>query len=99
MAGILDLVSVDFLTNAWVDWSGFLVAHWGKVHWGKVHFDDQLRHSSKMAATVAILDLVSIDFLTNDWVDWTDFFGASLGVINLPVTIFHFSLTLIFHIS
>jgi hypothetical protein len=29
MAAILDLVSVDFLTNAWVDWSVFLVAHWG----------------------------------------------------------------------
>jgi hypothetical protein len=29
MAAILDLVSVDFLTNAWVDWSNFLVAHWG----------------------------------------------------------------------
>jgi hypothetical protein len=26
---ILDLVSIDFLTNAWVDWSDFLVAHWG----------------------------------------------------------------------
>jgi hypothetical protein len=25
---ILDLVSIDFLTNAWVDWSDFLVAHW-----------------------------------------------------------------------
>jgi hypothetical protein len=29
MATILDLVSVDFLTNAWIDWSDFLVAHWG----------------------------------------------------------------------
>jgi hypothetical protein len=28
-AAILDLVSVDILTNAWVDWSDFLVAHWG----------------------------------------------------------------------
>jgi hypothetical protein len=28
-AAILDLVSVDFLTNAWVDWSDVLVAHWG----------------------------------------------------------------------
>jgi hypothetical protein len=29
-AAILDVVSVDFLTNAWVDWSDFLVArHWG----------------------------------------------------------------------
>jgi hypothetical protein len=22
------IVSIDFLTNAWVDWSDFLVAHW-----------------------------------------------------------------------
>jgi hypothetical protein len=29
MPAILDLVSVDFLTNAWVDWYDFLVAHWG----------------------------------------------------------------------
>jgi hypothetical protein len=29
MAAIMDLVSIDFLTNAWVDWSNFLVAHWG----------------------------------------------------------------------
>jgi hypothetical protein len=29
MPAILDLVSVDFLINAWVDWSDFLVAHWG----------------------------------------------------------------------
>jgi hypothetical protein len=29
MTAILDLVSVDFLTNAWVDLSDFLVAHWG----------------------------------------------------------------------
>jgi hypothetical protein len=28
-AAILDLVSIDFLTNAWVDWYDFLVAHWG----------------------------------------------------------------------
>jgi hypothetical protein len=28
-AAIFDLVSVDFLTNASVDWSNFLVAHWG----------------------------------------------------------------------
>jgi hypothetical protein len=26
---IIDLVAIDFLTNAWVDWSNFLVAHWG----------------------------------------------------------------------
>jgi hypothetical protein len=28
-AVILDLVSIDFMTNVWVDWSVFLVAHWG----------------------------------------------------------------------
>jgi hypothetical protein len=26
---IMDLVSVDFLINVWVDGSTFLVAHWG----------------------------------------------------------------------
>jgi hypothetical protein len=29
MAAILDLVSIDFLTNACVDRSDFLVVHWG----------------------------------------------------------------------
>jgi hypothetical protein len=29
--------------------------------WRKVPFYDQLRHSSKMAATAAILDFVSVD--------------------------------------
>jgi hypothetical protein len=48
----------------------FLVAHWGD--WWKVPFDDQHRHSSKMAATAAILDLVSIDFLANAWVNLSD---------------------------
>jgi hypothetical protein len=28
-AAILDLVSIDFLTNVWADWSDFSVAHWG----------------------------------------------------------------------
>jgi hypothetical protein len=56
---ILDLVSIDFHTNARVDWSNFFVAHWGD--WRKVPFDNQLRHSSTMTATAAILDFVSID--------------------------------------
>jgi hypothetical protein len=83
-AAILDLVSIDFLTNAWVDyWSDFLVAHWGD--WRKVPFEP-FRHSSNMAATAAILDLVSIDCLTNTCVDWPNFFVAHMGgggVINL----------------
>jgi hypothetical protein len=29
MPANLDLVSIDFLTNALVDWFDFLVAHWG----------------------------------------------------------------------
>jgi hypothetical protein len=28
-AAIMDLVSIDFLTNSWVNWSYFLVGHWG----------------------------------------------------------------------
>jgi hypothetical protein len=45
-------------------------------------FDDQLRRSSKMAATAAtaaILDFVSVDFLTNACVDWSDFLVAHWG--------------------
>jgi hypothetical protein len=35
---ILDLVSIDFPTNAWVDWSDFLVAHWGSSIFTMFHF-------------------------------------------------------------
>jgi hypothetical protein len=53
-AAIFDLVSIDFLTNAWVDFPIF----WSLIggDWSKAPFDDQLRHSSNMAATAAILD-------------------------------------------
>jgi hypothetical protein len=30
-AAILDFISVDYLTNASVDWSDFFVAYWGWV--------------------------------------------------------------------
>jgi hypothetical protein len=46
----------------------------------KVPFDDQLRHSSKMAATAAILDLVSILFSDQRLGQLVRFFGGSLGV-------------------
>jgi hypothetical protein len=36
MSTILDLVSIDFLTNAWVDWSDYLVAHWGSLDEGRL---------------------------------------------------------------
>jgi hypothetical protein len=68
MVAILDLLSIDILTNDWVDWSNFLVAHWGDLR--KVPFDDQRRRSSNMAAAADILDLVSVDYLTNACVDW-----------------------------
>jgi hypothetical protein len=42
-------------------------------------FDDQLRRSSKMAATAAILVFVSVDFLTNASVEWSDFWVAHWG--------------------
>jgi hypothetical protein len=29
MAAILDLVPINYLTNAWVNWSDFFVAYWG----------------------------------------------------------------------
>jgi hypothetical protein len=92
-AAILDLLSVDFLTNAWVDWPDFLVAHWGD--WRKVPFGDHLRHYSNMAATAAILDLVSVDYLTKACIDWSDFLVAHWG--SSIFTMFHFSLNLIFH--
>jgi hypothetical protein len=38
MAAILDLVSVDYLTNACVDWSEFLLAHWGISIFTMFHF-------------------------------------------------------------
>jgi hypothetical protein len=52
--------------------------------WRKVTFDDQLRHSSKMAAMPAIFDLVFIDLLTIAWVDWSDFLVAHWGHQSSP---------------
>jgi hypothetical protein len=54
MAANLDVVSVDYLTNAcWVIWSDFLWLIGGD--WIKVPLDDQRRRSFKMAAMAAIL--------------------------------------------
>jgi hypothetical protein len=44
MATILDLVSVDYSTNAWVDWSDFSVVFWGVIK-RKVPYDDHPRWS------------------------------------------------------
>jgi hypothetical protein len=55
MSAILDLVSVDYLTNPWVDWSNFLGGFIGGA-WRKVPVDDQRLRSFKMATTAAILD-------------------------------------------
>jgi hypothetical protein len=38
MPAILDLVSIDFLTNAWVDWSDFFVPHLGSSIFTMFHF-------------------------------------------------------------
>jgi Fe-S cluster assembly iron-binding protein IscA len=65
---ILDVVSVNYLTNASVDWPNFFVAYSGE--WRKVPFDDQCRHSFKMVTMAAVLDLVSVYYLTNAGVDW-----------------------------
>jgi hypothetical protein len=51
-ATILKFVSVDYLTNAWVDWSNFFWRIGGD--WRKIPFDDQRRRSFKMAAAAAI---------------------------------------------
>jgi hypothetical protein len=45
--GGFDLVSVNFLTNSWVNWSDFWLFNVGD--WRKVPFEDHLRHSSKLA--------------------------------------------------
>jgi Fe-S cluster assembly iron-binding protein IscA len=74
-ATILDLVSVNYLTNTWVDWSDLGIL--GVTEEGS--FDDQHCRSSNMAATAAIFDLVSVDYLTNAWVDWSNFFVAYWG--------------------
>jgi hypothetical protein len=66
--GCLDLLSVDYLANAWVIWSDFLWLIGG--HWRKVPFNDQWHHSFE----AAILDLVSVDSLTNARVNWSDIF-------------------------
>jgi hypothetical protein len=51
-----------------------------------------------MAAMAAILALVSVDYLTNACVDWSDFFVAHWGHWGSSIfTMFHFSLSLIFH--
>jgi hypothetical protein len=34
VAAILYLISVDYLTNAWVDWSNFFVGNWGRLEKG-----------------------------------------------------------------
>jgi hypothetical protein len=59
-----------FSSNAWDDWL---------IFWWLIPFDEQLYHSTKMAAMPVILYLVSIDFLTNAWVDWSDFLLAHWG--------------------
>jgi hypothetical protein len=37
-APILDLVSVDYLTNGWVDWSDFFVAYWDSLEEGSLRW-------------------------------------------------------------
>jgi hypothetical protein len=63
MAAILDSVSVDYLTNAWVDGPICLWLIGGDCR--KVPFHDQRRLSFKMATMAPIKDLVSVDYLTD----------------------------------
>jgi hypothetical protein len=76
---ILDLVSIDFLNNAWIDWSDILVAHLACLGYLEVPYDDQCRCSSNMATTAAFLDLVSVDLSDERLCGLVRFFGASLG--------------------
>ena len=45
----------------------------------KVPFENQRRHSSKMAATAAILNLFSVNLRTNASLDWSDLFLLLIG--------------------
>jgi hypothetical protein len=69
----LDLVSVNYLANAWVNCSTIFWWLFGG-DWRKVPLDDQCRSSLKMATMAAIFDLVSIDSLTDPRDDWSDIF-------------------------
>jgi hypothetical protein len=77
-ATILKLVSVDYLTNAWVDWSDFfwLIGVTG----GRFLSMTSASAHSRWLTRQHILDLVSVDYLTNASVDWSDFFCGLLGV-------------------
>jgi hypothetical protein len=75
MAAILDLFTVDYLTNPWVGVQCDFVGG----DWKKVPVDDQRLRSFKMATMAAILDLVSVDYVTNASVDWSDVFVAYWG--------------------
>jgi hypothetical protein len=74
-AAILDLVSVGQTPELTGPIFWWLILD----DWRKVPFDNQRRHSFKMATMPAILDFVSIDFLTNAWVDWSDLLVAHWG--------------------
>jgi hypothetical protein len=77
----LDLVSIDFLTKTWVDWSYFLVAHCG--NWRKVPFQwpappliQHGRYGSHLGFGFRRLSHERLRRLVQ-------YFGGSLGVINL----------------
>jgi hypothetical protein len=65
-------------------------------NWRKVPFEYQHHRSSNMAAMAAILHLVSVNYLMNACVNWSDFLVAHWG--SSIFTMFHFFLSLIFHI-
>jgi hypothetical protein len=67
---ILDLVSIDFLTNAWVDWSDFLVAHWGRLEEGSFRWpliQDYLTNACRLVrffgASLGVINLHHVPLL------------------------------------
>jgi hypothetical protein len=77
-AAILNFVSDDYLTNAWVDWSDYIVAYWGD--WRNVPLDDQRRSSLiQDGRHGSHLYLVSIDSLTNARVNWSEIYVGYWG--------------------
>jgi hypothetical protein len=79
---------LDFLTNAWVDWSDFLVAHWGQLEEGSFRWP-LIQHGHYGSH----LGFGSVDYLTNAY-RLIRFFWCLIWVI---FTMFHFSLNLIVH--
>jgi hypothetical protein len=75
VAAILDLISVGYLTNAWVDWSDFFVGNWGVTGGRFLSVISAATHSRWPPHQPSWIWFPS----TNASVDWSDFFVAYGG--------------------